>query len=610
MSDLNVRLVIGAALAGSHTQAMSTARKSIKDYATGIGTAIKQHKLFQAEIGKSDRMLKAAERRDAAASKMRAARGSMLVGGAAAFGMSKLIGAAADLEEEGLYLRTVINAQDGDKDAAVGRAMAHSRQFAQNSLASQQEVLTIEYALNSAGLSEEVSRAGTELVHKLAKVTKGAPEQVGEIFATTFNNLGEAMTGSAEEKMERIGNVLAKTQFKFQIRDFGQLGESMKYAASSMASAKVPLEQGAAVIGQLNTAGLQGSMAGTAFNAVLKNMGKASEELGFDMVRSADGSLDLMATLDGLKASLDGMDIDERGALLQELFSDEGKRGIVPLLDQLDQVKQAHEELKVAATSGLVNEEYARFLKSSGAQVTMLKQNLAQLGVVFAATLLPAVNAVVKPVARFAGWVAEGIAKYPILGDMIRGLVTCLVAIKVGMLLATAATWAWNAAWAANPITWIVVGIVAIGVAIYALAKNWDTVWSGIKTGAGVVWEFLKKMFAWTPLGLVMQAWGPALDFIGGAWEKIKSVGKFFGMGKGAVAGAAASLAVAATPLPADALPAMAGSASTNNSTVNAPIQIVQQPGQSGEEVAQAVSRELTARERQARSERNGRLYD
>lgn len=608
MSDMNVRVVIGAALAGSHTRTLSTARKSLKDYAAGIGAAIKQHKLFQKEVQKSDQMLKAAERRDAAASKLMAARRSMLVGGAVAFGMTRLMGAAANIEEQGLYLRTVINAQD--KDAAVGRALAHSRQFARNTLASQQEVLNIEYALNSAGLSEEVSRAGTELVHKLAKVTKGAPEQVGEIFGTTFNNLGDAMTGSVAEKMERIGNVLAKTQFKFQIRDFGQLGESMKYAASSMASAKVPLEQGAAVIGQLNTAGLQGSMAGTAFNAVLKNMSKASEELGFEMVRSADGSLDLMATLDGLKESLDGMDIDERGALLQELFSDEGKRGIVPLLDQLDALKEAHGELKDAATSGLVNKEYERFLKSSAAATLMFKQNAAQLGVVFAGTLLPAANAVLKPVTAFAGWVAEGISKYPILGDLIQGLVVGLVAVKVGALAVTAATWAWNAAMLASPVTWIVAGVIAIGAAIFALAKNWDTVWGAMKTAAGATWEFLKKMFAWTPLGLVIKAWGPALKFIGGAWEKIKAVGKFFGMGK-AVAGAAASATLAATPLAAESLPAMAGAGSSSNrSTVNTQISVVQQPGESGEDLAARIDRKIEERERRAQSNRSGRLYD
>ena len=95
-------------------------------------------------------------------------------------------------------------------------------------------------------------------MHKLAKVTRGAADQVGEIFATTINNMGEGMAGTIEQKMDRVANVLAKTQFKFQIRDFGQLGEGLKYASSSALAAKVPLEQTAAVIGQLNSSGAPG----------------------------------------------------------------------------------------------------------------------------------------------------------------------------------------------------------------------------------------------------------------------------------------------------------------------------------------------------------------
>ena len=85
-----------------------------------------------------------------------------------------------------------------------GRA---ARAFARDTLASEEELLHIEYALNSAGLDEETARAGGQLTHKLAKVTKGIPAQVGEIFADVFNSLGQSLAGTTDEKMDRIGNV-------------------------------------------------------------------------------------------------------------------------------------------------------------------------------------------------------------------------------------------------------------------------------------------------------------------------------------------------------------------------------------------------------------------
>ena len=104
------------------------------------------------------------------------------------------------------------------------RAREHAINVARASLASQSEILDIQYALNSAGLSEQASRVGSEIASKVATVTYGMPEQVAEIIGTTFNNMGDAIAGAnVDEKLGRIGDVLTKIQFKYQLRDFGQL---------------------------------------------------------------------------------------------------------------------------------------------------------------------------------------------------------------------------------------------------------------------------------------------------------------------------------------------------------------------------------------------------
>ncbi len=344
------------------------ARRAVRGYGIELGDVARQSERLGRALHHTEKQQRALAGKQAAAGRLGAMRGRMLGLAGAAYGAGRQIGAAMNLEERGLYLGTVINAPD--RDAAVARSRTNARGLARRSLTTEQEALEIEYALNSAGLQEEVARAGTELVHMLAKVTRGAPEQVGEIVGTTFNNMAADMEGTAQDKMQRIGNVLAKTQFKYQIRDFGQLGESLKYASASAVDAKLSLEQTAATVGLLNTAGLQGSMAGTAFGAVLRNLTKASDELGFEVVRDQGGALDLIATLEGLQQSLQGLDIDERGDLLQDIFGDEGKRGAVPLLKMLDQLKAGHAELAAAAGSSLVNQEYQRFVESAGAQWT------------------------------------------------------------------------------------------------------------------------------------------------------------------------------------------------------------------------------------------------
>jgi len=618
MSDtMQLNIMIGAALAGSHKRVMGTARKSVTDYVRGVGSAIKQNKVFQTVMVRSDaQMLQLKNRQQSLNKQLGESRTRWIALGAAIYGATRLIGSAGAIEEQGNYLRTVINTT-GNRDMAVGRSMSHARSFGRRSLADEREVLDIEYALNSAGLSEDVSRAGTELVHKLAKVTKGAPGQVGEIFATTLNNLGKDMDGSLDEKMTRIGDVLTKTQFKFQIRDFGQLGESLKYASATMAGSKVQFEQGAAVIGQLNTAGLQGSMAGTAFTAMMKNMGKAGEELGFDLSRSADGSLDLIATLASLEKSLDGLDIDERSDLLQELFADEGKRAVIPLLGQLDELKAAYGEVAEASGSGLVNEEYERFLKSTNGQSKMFGQNLQMIGNVLAGTMLPAVNAVLKPLTLLFGGVAWAIEKFPPLGWIIGGITTAIIGVAAGQMVWVAAQWALNAAMLASPVTWVIAGIVALGAAITWIWKNWDTVWMGIKKVGSVVWDFIKKMFGWTPLGLLIKSWGPALKFIGQAWDKIKVVGAFFKRGsKNTIAATATTVAATTAPLPAlPDLPLSASQVAAANSRsiqtdARTTVNLHQQPGQNSQDMAAELDRILEERNRQLMAEQREALHD
>jgi len=70
--------------------------------------------------------------------------------------------------------------------------------------------------------------------------------------------------------------------------------------------------------------------------------------------------------------------------------------------------------------------------------------------------------------------------------------------------LVTAAQWAWNAAQAASPTTWIIAGIVILVAIIVAIATKttwfqtlWKKAWSGIKTAASATWDFIKKIPDW-----------------------------------------------------------------------------------------------------------------
>ena len=238
-------------------KAYAGAEKAASKYGIEIGNVIKRQEKLQKQLGRIERERRRLQRKEGAGEDLRAIRGRVLGVAGVGYGVARLVEQANEREEQAQYLRTVINAPD--KDAAVGRALDFAREFSRRSVADDQKVIEIQYALHSASFDETAANAAVSRVHKLAKVTRGSAGEVGEVFATTINNMGEGMAGTIEQKMDRVANMLAKTQFKFQIRDFGQLGEGLKYTTSGAIAAKVPLEQTAAVIGQLNSAGLQGS---------------------------------------------------------------------------------------------------------------------------------------------------------------------------------------------------------------------------------------------------------------------------------------------------------------------------------------------------------------
>lgn len=573
------------------------AKSEAKSYGIAVLDAANQQKKLGAELAKIEQQQSRLADKEQAGAKLMALRGRFLGASAALYGFGRMAGSAMDREEAALYLRTAINAPD--KDAAVGRSLQHARSFARRTLATDTEIINIEEQLNSAGLAEDVSRAGSEAVHKVAKITRGEFKEVAEVIGVTFNNLGDALSGSAVDKMDQIGNILTKTQIKYQIRDFGQLGESLKYGASAAASFKVPLDQTVTILGQLNSAGLQGSMAGTAFKEMTTSMGKAAEELNFEIVRGTDGQMDMIATLENLNEQLGDMDTDERADRLFELFGDRGAAGVVPLLDKLALLKEGLKEVSDAAKSGLVNEEYEQFLRSASGQMLMFKQNLAQVGEVFATTLLPALNLVLRPLVAFMGVAAWLIEKFPPLGWILGGIAAGFIAVGAAQAVWTAAVWAWNAAWLANPISWVIAAVVAIGLALSALWKNWDKIWGWMKQSALAVGKVLKHIFDATPIGMLVKGIGWVGDKVAGMRSRE------------AIAGAAAAATLAATPLPAAAMPQMAQAASVQSTiTVSAPMTINAAPGQSEEDIGVAVAQHIEQSQRTAEAQQRARLYE
>lgn len=93
---------------------------------------------------------------------------------------------------------------------------------------------------------------------------------------------------------------------------------------------------------------------------------------------------------------------------------------------------------------------------------------------------------------------------------MIQGLAVAMGLLEIATVSETAAKWAENAAWLASPITWIIVGIMAVIAAIVLIATQttwFQDIWKVMVDGISAAWNWL---------------WGylkPIFDFIGAAFK-------------------------------------------------------------------------------------------
>jgi len=169
--------------------------------------------------------------------------------------------------------------------------------------------------------------------------------------------------------------------------------------------------------------------------------------------------------------------------------------------------------------------------------LTGLKRTITQT---FIDLLMPALNKIAPVITAFAGWLEKN-----------KVAATAIAAVLGGVLLASlylviAALWAANAAMLANPMTWIILAIIAavalLTVGIYELVKHWDTVMGALATAAKAVADFFISIWnavatffiaIWNDVaGFFVKLWNSIANFFIGIWNGIlkffEGVGQFF----------------------------------------------------------------------------------
>jgi len=420
---------------------------------------------------------------------------------------------------------------DALKKSAIDWSKSHSD--------SAQKFIDTSYSMLSAGLNSKESIIGTQQAMLLAKGTLGDSTVAADLMAIVYNNMGKTLKDSSgnvlgmEASMTKIADTLAKTQGLFDITNLDQLNEGMKYGTPTALQYGVQLSQLSTVIGQLNTAGMKGSMAGTSFGSMMRNMVKASGDLNFKLAFNVEGDessgLNVVNTLNNIKSKLGSIDFSEQ-LQLQKAFGDEGLRGLSLLLQNMDSLNNASKEVEnsqgvafdMASKKSDTLSEKMQILQNRKDALKLKTVELAQSSTKWGVSLSSAwlkvqetmiQNPVGQVLAKtsfnlanlgsgFVGVATQGITfaassfsiaaalgktsqLMGVLGNLGKFASLPFSFLKSGLLGAGKAmlgfgTSIWTATVAAGPIVWIIAGIAAavvgLGVGAYLMIKHWDKV--------------------------------------------------------------------------------------------------------------------------------------
>jgi TP901 family phage tail tape measure protein len=462
------------------------------------------------------------------------------------------------------------------------------------------------YDVRSAGVTAADQFRVLEGSARLAVAGLGTTKEAVDLVTSSINAFG--LEG---EEQARVYDLVFKT-VKTGKTNISQLAQGFGAVAGTVASAGIKLDEYLASVAALTTTGLPAAQAHTQLRAAITGLNNMTPAATGALRRlGVKGFGELVQKSGGLVPALNKLTGVVKGnkTALQKMFgSVEAVNAVIGLTGRQGAAfTSTLEEMRTG--SNALDEAFDKQGRTSVAALQRMRNSLESVAVSVGRILVPVLEQLVPVLERAATWweslggsgqrtliVFAGAAAalgpaLMVLGKLVlvvKAVTAAMVwaagwssyiwmmraSILAGLVpslaAASASVWAFTAALLANPITWVVIAVVALGAAVYQIYKHWGPLkeffwetWESLKGAVADGLAWIGEHLGWTPLGVIINNWEPIKAFFSelwdsivgvfrGAWEKIKPIvdtvvaaGRMvFGGGEAtATAGASASAA-------------------------------------------------------------------
>lgn len=418
-----------------------------------------------------------------------------------------------------------------------------------------------------ASLSDEGVADFTALSGLTAKATKSSIAEMTSLFATGYGIYKSYYSDLSDlEFGEMFSAGISQSVKQFKTTGSG-MAQSIQTLGASATTANVPLEEQLSILGMLQ-ATMSGSEAGTKYKAFLRSATKGGEALGLSFTDANNQLLSMPEILDILRGKFgETMDAAEKMEL-QKAFGDTEAVALIDLMysktgDLQTNILGMYDAL--GSGTGVATEMANAMNRTEPERYEVLTQKIQNLKESIGSALLPTVNDLMEKIAglleKAAAWIENHQELVKVIMLVVAGLgvfltvagtvITTIAGIglvvpkaiegfkllKSGFVLVKgalspliASVWSFTSALLANPITWIVIGIVGLVAALVLLYNKCE--WfrnlvnkaiDFIKAKLGAAFQFIQKIW-----GNIKASLAPVVDAVKNAftaaWELIQVI--------------------------------------------------------------------------------------
>ncbi|WP_156482470.1 phage tail tape measure protein [Wohlfahrtiimonas chitiniclastica] len=358
------------------------------------------------------------------------------------------------------------------------------------------------------------SMAGTLDLAKAGDVDISRAADIGSNILSAF--------GLSADEMDRVGDILVGT-FTRTNTDLEMLGETMKYVGPIAKGLGVSLEETSAIAGVLGNIGIQGSQSGTAMRAIFSRLAAgpsmAKKELAKLGIKTNDKKGNLRTPVDLLREVLQKtakMGNAQRMGILKSIAGEEAAAAFSALIEKgnledlnriIDELKNNHGESKQLA-------------KVMADNLSGDMQQLNSAWTDFKISIFEVNN---KGLRNTFKWLTKIMVN---IGDFAKSnpeIISNLSYIAAGVMGITASLGLAKLAWGAfqfavlgNP---IVAAIAGIGLVMYGVYKNWDSLVWFFTDGVFQIGKDLRNVYDW------LGSWIGRIPVIGSKLQFVFDIG-------------------------------------------------------------------------------------